>query len=192
MTELQVRLPCECGNKVTVRAADAGGAVLCKCGRSVAVPRLSQLRVLAGADAYVTNPVGAIRKSQQEKSDLTEPRKCVLCGAIKPNLYQCTAICEQSHVKRGDDGTSSIWHWLLLPLVVNILMSFHRKPAYAESRGHDVDVTFILPVCDECELSNGKATRPSVAKKIMNEVPLYRELLAFYPNLTLRIERTPS
>jgi hypothetical protein len=65
-----------------------------------------------------------------------------------------------------------------------------RNPTNAEPHGHDVEVTFILPVCNECELSAGSASRPSVAKKIMKSVPLYRELLEYYPNLTLKIDRT--
>jgi hypothetical protein len=151
------------------------------------VPNLSKLRTLAGADAYVTNPVEAIRKAQQSGNDPAGD-KCLHCGSASPVKYHCTAVCERSHVKRASADPPSMLHWLLLPVVVNILLWFRSDDDYADRQGHDIEVTFTLPVCDVCKSTVGNVTRPNVAKKFMHQVPLYRELLAFYPYLTLTVQ----
>lgn len=188
MGELQVNLPCTCGATLIARAADAGSAIPCKCGRTVAVPNLSKLRTLAGVEAYVTNPVEAIVKAQLDGADPAGD-KCLHCGSTTPVFYRCTAVCEQSHTQRASSEPPGFWHWLLLPVVVNLLLWSRGKETYADRQGHDVEVEFMLPLCSSCTASVGNVTRTSVAKKLMQRVPLYRELLAFYPNLTLKVER---
>src|SRR3954449_9046146 len=66
MSDLLATLSCSCGRSVFARARDAGGRISCECGNNIAVPNLSQLRILAGADAFVTNPAELIRKLQAE------------------------------------------------------------------------------------------------------------------------------
>ena len=97
-TELQVSLSCSCGRSVIARAKDAGGAVSCACGKLVAVPRLSELRTLSARDAYVTNPVEAIRKLQSEGANPAGER-CLLCGSNAAVFYECHAICESSYIE---------------------------------------------------------------------------------------------
>jgi hypothetical protein len=58
--------------------------------------------------------------------------------------------------------------------------------------GHDVEVSFDLPVCGPCEGTAGDVTRPTVAKQVMRLVPQYKELLSYYPELTLTISRQPK
>jgi hypothetical protein len=45
----QYLLPCECGNKMPVTAAQAGRIVACSCGRELVVPNLGALRQLEPA-----------------------------------------------------------------------------------------------------------------------------------------------
>jgi hypothetical protein len=192
LSELQVDLTCVCGRTVLARAKDAGGSIACGCGKSVAVPTLSQLRRLAGVDAYVTNPAEAIRKAQRQGINPAGD-KCLICGSPTAVFYTCDAICETSQLKRvaGTESTDipRLLSFLILPWILSFLMWRRSQPAEAEIRGHDIEVTFSLPVCDPCATTTGNVTRPSVAKQIMANVPLYRELLEYYPNLTLRIER---
>jgi hypothetical protein len=187
MPEVLANLPCECGATVAARAADAGGTIACDCGRVVAVPKLSMLRTLAGADAYVTNPVEAIRKAQQGGNDPVGD-KCVACGSTDSVSYQCAAVCESSHAKRDGDS-NFILRWLFLPVFVNILMWHRQNDEYGDRRGHDVEITFKLPVCRQCESALGNVMRPSIAKQLMARVPLYRDLLTYYPNLSLTIDK---
>jgi hypothetical protein len=189
-TDLQATLRCSCGREIAARSRDAGGFITCSCGNSVAVPKLSQLRLLVGADAYVTNPAEAIRKAQR---DGKEPAgyECLGCGAWDPVLYECSALCEQSHVKksRGEDHSTGLLRWFFLPFILNIMLSFRNDSATIDRQGHDIDVTFRLPLCKLCAQSRGNPTRPAVAKQLMMEVPLLANLVNYYPQLTLKIVR---
>lgn len=192
MGDLQISLPCECGGQVTARAPDAGGAIACACGRQVSVPRLSELRTRAGRDAYATNPVEAIRKAQHQGADPAGD-VCVICRATAPVYYTCHAICESSHVYRRDTEASidipRMLGYLFLPRLLAYAFWRPREPGQCERRGHDVEVTFRLPVCEACAAASGKVTRPSVAKNLMHHVPLYKQLLATYPRMSLEVER---
>jgi hypothetical protein len=191
MSELQAQLHCSCGRSVVARAPDAGGTIKCNCGKSVPVPPLSKLRTLSGSEAYITNPVEAIRKAQREGNDPAGD-KCVVCHSANPTFYRCHAVCEQSHIKRtaaSDDDSTAILRWLFFPLILNVILSFMKRDTTIDRQGHDIEIVFQLPVCDPCSKNFGKPTRPSVAKQIMRNVPLYQELLDYYPGARLRIER---
>ena len=196
-SELQVTLSCGCGRSVVARAKDAGGSVPCACGKPVAVPRLSELRSLAGSDAFVTNPAEAIRK-QQAQGIRPAGDRCLLCGSMSPVFYACHALCESSHLKRGDADSSDnfgilLFRILFIPVLINaIYMSLRKKPSESEVRGHDIEVEFALPVCDPCAATTGKVTRPKIAKRLMANVPILAELLAYYPQLNLKINRPTS
>jgi hypothetical protein len=190
-TELEHRLACACGASVTARARDAGGTITCQCGRSIAVPSLSRLRTLAGADAYTTNPVEAIRRAQQLGTDPPHDR-CLLCGSPSHVTFTCHAVCESSYVKQAasdDSDMGTVVRWLLLPVIFNMLLAFRRGDREAFRQGHDVEVDFSLPLCHVCSTSNGNVTRPAVARRLMARVPIYKALLDYYPNLKLSVEQ---
>jgi hypothetical protein len=173
---------------MTARARDAGGSLTCACGTTLAVPKLSELRLLAGTDAFVTNPAEAIFKSQREGNEPAGDT-CLLCGAAAPMFYQCHAVCEQSHVKKtGTSKSNEMIRWLFLPFIVNIILSFSREDEKIDRLGHDIEVKFRLPVCNLCKTSIGNPRRTSVAKNLMIRVPLLKQLLDYYPRLSLSVE----
>jgi hypothetical protein len=191
--EHQVALSCSCGRSVVARAKDAGGSISCTCGRQVTVPRLSELRTLAGADAFVTNPAEAIRKLQSEGVNPAGDR-CLLCGSNAAVIYECHAVCESSYVEKSDaDRAKSFPRMLLsmlfLPLLINFFLSERKESAVCEQRGHDIAVSFTLPVCDPCVATFGNVTRPQNARRLMAKVPALAELLAYYPQLKLTVAR---
>lgn len=189
--ELQVSLPCVCGRNLIAGAKDAGGSIACDCGKSVAVPNLSKLRTVAGADPFVTNPAEAIRKLREQG---VEPAgdKCLLCGSSHAVSYKCHAQCESSHVARVDSGETD--DLVLLRMILNpfrglLWQLFALKAKQIERRGHDIAVTFLLPICDPCAATAGNMMRAATAKQLMLKVPVYKELLEYYPKLQLKIER---
>jgi hypothetical protein len=189
--ELKVSLSCECGGAVDAAAKDAGRTVTCNCGRAVAVPKLSQLRTLAGGNPFITNPVEGIRKQQRDGIN-PAGESCVLCGSLSPIFYKCYAVCESSHAKRANKvDPISMVRLLFVPIVWLIAMLLREKEFEPiDRRGHDIAISFDLPVCDPCAASAGKVTRASVAKRLMLQVPLYKELLECYPKLELKVART--
>jgi hypothetical protein len=188
-SELQVTLPCTCGRSPVARAKDAGGSINCACGNSVAVPKLSELRLLAGADAFITNPAEAIRKAQLAG---TEPAgdRCLVCGSADTMFFQCHAVCEQSHAKKTSSYKSfEIFRWLILPLIANIILAFKKEDETIDRQGHDIDVAFRLPVCRLCASTIGNPARTSIAKELIQRVPLLKQLLDYYPALSLSVNR---
>jgi hypothetical protein len=157
----------------------------------VKVPRLSELRKLAGCDAFVTNPAEAIRKMQASGVDPAGER-CLLCCSTAAEFYGCDAVCESSHVKRPSSNYDPV-------NTVLTLISWRRKLSYLfslfseqvdeepERRGHDIQVSFTLPVCRACQATAGNVTRPKVAKRLMANVPVLAELMDFYPQLTVNV-----
>jgi hypothetical protein len=195
LSELQVSLPCGCGKAVIARAKNAGDAVNCSCGRSVAVPNLSTLRTLAGGEAYVTNPVDAINKMLRQGIN-PAGNVCLLCGSTSPVHYRCEAVCESTHLKRsGGAESNDIPHllaYIFLGRWLGALLSGSGGPRNSEVQGHDVAVTFDMPVCDACAATNGNPTRTAAAKDLMLRVPAYKELLTRYPDLTLSVKRSTT
>jgi hypothetical protein len=150
-TELQARLHCSCGREVVVRSHDAGRSIACACENSVAAPNLSQFRVLAGTDAYVTNPAEAICKLQLEGKE-PAGHECLCCGASNVVFYECTATCEQSHVKKNRSGRylTNALAFILLPLILHVLILFRRESPEFERHGHDVEMKCRLQLCKLC------------------------------------------
>jgi hypothetical protein len=60
-----------------------------------------------------------------------------------------------------------------------------------EAVGNELCVRFTLPVCRICEASGGSPKMQKSAQLYMMKVPLYRELIEYYPQLTLHIEQQP-
>ena len=152
--------------------------------------------MLTGADAFVTNPAEAIRKLQAQGIN-PAGSQCLLCGSGSAVSYNCHAVCESSHVKRsGSDGSSnygvSLLRLLFLPIVINILLSMRKKSFEPEVHGHDIELDFTLPVCDPCASMAGKVTRPAIARQLIASVPAFAELIAYYPQMKLTVERPAS
>jgi hypothetical protein len=203
MGEIYATLTCECGKEHLAKAADAGTLISCACGRSITVPTLSKLRLLAGKDAYVTNPAEAIRKMQYDGVSPAGDR-CITCGAGTPVEYTCHAMCESPRLKHAPVGEPHslvppflriagiiLFGWAIV-LFGHLLLSRRKRPTENETIGHEVYVTFPLPVCDACAAANGGVTRPAVARKLMVLVPVYKELLDYYPQSVLSVTKPMS
>ncbi len=199
-SQLRVNLRCDCGRSVAARSLDAGSRLPCSCGKLVDVPLLSKLRQLAGKDTYITNPAEAIRKMLQDGAS-PAGRDCVVCGASSAVPYACCAACESRQLKGGSGREDNdivrpllaVLNWVLFGWVIAIvghtLISRRRGPAETETVGHEVQVEFPLPVCGSCSATSGGVTNPKVARRLMELVPLYQELLRYYPDLKLSIQR---
>jgi hypothetical protein len=184
MNNLRTTLLCDCGNSNAVSAMEAGTLINCPCGKSITVPSLSKLRQLAGQDAFVTNPADAIRKIQRDGGNPAGDR-CVLCGSDSPQFYECHALCESPQLKHAQDAEASdiprqmlgVANYILLGPILWLLaaFAFARRPADSgnEVVGHEVQVAFTLPICNACAASSGDVTRPTVAKRLMELVPIY-------------------
>src|SRR5438105_7202675 len=110
---MEFRVSCECGKSHTVTAAAAGAKLACQCGRSVAVPSLSELR-RQGLAAEI-HPVLAIQ-GMIDAGELPPRGGCVRCGA-ESEVVSVTAECERKHILRrgGFSWATLILTGLFLP-----------------------------------------------------------------------------
>ena len=197
MSDFSVQIACECGNLLDVRNSQAGTHLTCPCGKILKAPSLGKLRQLAGKDAYVTNPAEAIRKSVlagvNPAGDV-----CIVCGSRSPQEFECNAECESVVVKNSPETSNSYVSFLarfgavlLLPKLLLLFLLRGRVSGQEPTEfGHEVSVSFPLPVCRPCVESGHNPCDKRTAKELMRKVTLYRQLLDYYPKLVLSVQKS--
>lgn len=186
------KLPCTCGRVVEASTTEAGTRKVCRCGSDILIPNLSELRRLAGKHAYVTNPAELITDSLS-KGINPSGDSCLCCKSSNPVRFTCIAECESFVVKGGKSDPNSIPRLLTLlgsfTFLPKLLLLFagDNRDSFDEPTilGHDVTIEFPLMVCNRCARTGNDPRRPSVAKNLMKKVPMYKDLLAYYPDLRL-------
>lgn len=98
-------LTCECGQKLTVSAGQAGSQVVCECGKTVEVPTIRELRKFAAPEAAKAGSVGQKadpRAAQDEKSRVVFSvlAICLVLGglAIAGTYYMFQASIENQEI----------------------------------------------------------------------------------------------
>jgi len=184
MAGTQFHVTCPCGERLAVTSGMAGESVPCRCGRRVAVPPLSELRRGAGADAYVTNAVEAVRR-KLNRGELPAGPGCVLCGSPAHVTVVCRVVCERAFAgSQGEDGGSFLTFFMFggpCPL--------RRKgPGRSgEVHGRDTDVELPLRLCDSCRSSAGNLRRRRrVLRRLIAAVPDYQRVLDEYPEAEIQ------
>jgi hypothetical protein len=183
------QLTCDCGAEIDGHQGNAGSNVDCRCGKSVAVPKLSELRKLAGKSAYATNPADMVRELA---SNGTNPgsANCLECGASGGDLYRCEVVCEQSYANKApaNEGygfihrTASVLMLLFLPFSIWFSKRQNADQKEAEIRGHDISVTFPIRVCRPCTLVGCDPTKQRSLRQLLEKASEYRAVLDYYPN----------
>jgi hypothetical protein len=175
---MHYRISCECGDAITVSEGFAGTKVSCRCGRTIVVPSLRDLRRQTGQQQPTLAPeaeVGALLLAGL----LPEEDHCVLCGNSSDDILRCRIECERAYTK--DDRPWWAW-WLALfaggATLGTIAVHEHTQDQTTE---YGKDCIFDLPlrVCDKCQ---NKISNKKDLKSTLRKVPLYGRLLSKYPN----------
>lgn len=90
---MDFHVPCVCGATLTVSEGAAGSSRDCSCGRTIAVPSLTDLRLLAGLPPQAPNPVVAIPYLIADGL-LPTMTTCAGCNAATEETATVTAECE--------------------------------------------------------------------------------------------------
>lgn len=173
-------VPCECGVATAVTAGQAGGEIVCVCGRTVAVPLLSQLRRSVGEP---TSPTPELTIPALLSTGVVPgPPGCAGCGGpAKP--AEIAADCERP-VEEREGVFSLLARFLLIILfgwTMYIFLRTQNRPA--TTHGRDVQILLRLRLCFDCRT---RATARSIAAAV-RAVPEYAGLLAKYPTATLTL-----
>lgn len=162
---------CECGAGHAVAGTAAGTRLDCACGRTVEVPSLSKLRASAGEPTVSAEL--AIKK-MVERDEMPAGTDCLECRLPTRDTATILVVCEQAEFKREQTGIS------VVNLLFGIFTGFFvfNRPVSGELVGRDVSFRLPLRLYRDCLARLGKAD----ARRIVAEVPLYRQLLDKYPH----------
>ncbi len=179
---------CECGAVHAVAATQAGTTLECKCGRSVAVPALSALRLSAGETPIPLNTVERIEAMIRD-GELPSGGVCPLSGRPADRVVHFRVECEQSWVRHRDSGDSG--HRFALTLLFGLLggwlISWGADPTEVETMGRDTAVTVPLGVASEARSKVMRMRRQKALKALLRSTPIYAELLDQFPNAHVRV-----
>lgn len=178
---MQIRVPCECGEALSVTEGSAGQKLPCRYGRVVAIPRYRELLAMAGQGPDLAPDFVIERLLLAGK--LPEEDCCLACGTPTGEVAQVVVQCERAQV--GQAGRSWLYYAgvaLLSPMHA-VFARAHHGPN--EPTEHGKDKIYLLPLrlCQQCkeQMIAAKAT-----KDILHLVPVYHRLLAKYPKANVR------
>ncbi|HKB03460.1 MAG TPA: hypothetical protein VKD90_14655 [Gemmataceae bacterium] len=161
-------LPCECGRSIAVTAGMAGSSTVCRCGRTVRVPSLSDLKAGAGLTRYEVNP--AHRILQMDKDGvLPAAAGCPRCDGDTALTLSATVECEQA--VGGDSGESPLWVVLLFGWLGALAVLARRGPDTPE-HGGTVVAPARLRLCEGCQRRLGVRSRRVGFLYLLALVPL--------------------
>lgn len=167
---------CECGQKKEIIPANCGSSVNCICGKTIDVPRLSDVRRSCGQTPYATTIIERLH-SMSRSNELPPTDRCCCCQSIAIENVSCIVQCE-SHAISGPGFWKTCVMIVLSPSwILSMLLSSFGTP---EVHGRATAIRLPLPVCGLCK----KKVLASDAerKKALRNIPLYEELLLKYPD----------
>lgn len=177
---MDFRLNCPCGNSIVVTEGSAGAAIECRCGRTISVPRLKELRLGAGLSPYQVSPELVIEQLL-ESGQLPGSDMCVVCGKETDETVTILTICEQSWTRRRG-GFS--WALFIVSAVFLPITIWHWQKRTDTVLGKDKVYPLPLPVCAACRPA---LQRRTAIKNSLRKIPDYGQLLDKFPRARVKI-----
>lgn len=177
---------CPCGTSIAVTASQAGSDVTCACGRTVRVPRLSELRSGAGLAAFESGPADTVR-SMLQSGELPWGNVCAVSGAPTFDVLELYVECERTYV-RGRHSPLVMFFVALYSPIIGLLMLKSRQELF----GRDTYIRTPLRVDKACQ---GRLLRNAGQRKLrrlLRTVPAYEKLLDAYPRARVFVGFCPE
>jgi hypothetical protein len=174
---MQLHVPCECGEDVPVTEGEAGSRTTCRCGRTLVVPSLRELRRQAGVPGDGLAP-DVVIETLLLAGKLPEEEECVLCSKRTAGCVFCYVEFERAVVV---DGRPPLWAVIGMVFLFGWIGALLARSARREPREWGKDRSFTLPLrlCKRCQPA---LTDRASLKRALRSVPLYRRLLDKYPD----------
>jgi hypothetical protein len=155
----------------------------CRCGRTVPVPRLSQLRLAKGLAAHETSIRDSIARMIRDR-ELPWGQCCAVTGMPTDDVLWFEVQCERSYVKSERRvGITLLVASFLLPFGFFLqLMGISLLNEDPERRGHDIFIQIPLRVSRELHASLRRWVTQSRLRRLLREVPIYQDLLREHPH----------
>lgn len=182
---------CECGNEIEVKPAQAGTELACGCGRTLTVPRLSQLRQFAGEEAYETGVIDTIHRLIRS-GELPSAENCVISGIRTAHTCELYVQCESSWMKGGEDGSGPkvvTFLALLAPifLIRLLLYSLVWSKEEPTQMGRDRGIYVPLRVHEQFAEELRQIRSQAKLRELLSSEPIYATLLEEYPRAKILI-----
>lgn len=176
-------VPCDCGKTIEVTGTQAGANVTCPCGRTVRVPLLSQLRQLAGQEAYETGTIDTINRMIRD-GELPFGDTCAISGLPTSDSCNLYVRCESMWTK----GPGFFRHLFIIITCVALpctivwaLLGWALLEERHEEVGRDRSVCVPLRVRQEHQRRLRRTRNQAKLRKMLRTVPIYAQLLDEYP-----------
>jgi len=185
---------CDCGQRLGVTSAMAGAQAVCGCGRAVPVPRLSELRRMAGQAAYTTNAVEAARALVSD-GHVPGGGLCSACGLPTTQTARFDVVCERTCLV-GDKGLGSrvllVAFAILFHSVALIRLFCRTDEDTPVIHGRDTSVRLPVWLCDRCQ-GDARYFKRRNARALFARIGAYAEIFQEYPAATVeRVRSEPS
>src|SRR5688572_17997315 len=150
MSSSDFSIDCECGAQLPVSASQAGTTLECRCGRTVKVPLLSELRKLQGKGAYESGPIETILRLTKE-GRLPSSDVCVISGRPTNDICRFHILCETTWFKKEGEGRADIILLFILRVFSRFLyhLAARNDPADLVVHGRNRGVDVVLRVDEE-------------------------------------------
>ena len=182
---MEYRIDCPCGHYQMVRETAAGATLACACGKTLQVPKLSELRKIAGLTNDGMSPEATIQ-FLLIGNKLPVGNQCAHCGAETNSIVIVETDCSPP-VPRASE---------LIRLANNVLyvLAIFISPwvlLFPREQGREETATLILlplpvRVCPACQPA---LDDPAKVKRCLLKDPDYRRLLEKYPNANIAIKK---
>ena len=143
---MQIDLECDCGEVHAVHHLSAGKELTCRCGRSLQVPTLSQMRSMSGSEELQLSPALEIEQLLLA-GGLAKATHCVDCGVQTDHSAEIVVECERARVDHGRRWPSMLFNLLTFPvLIFSGALIFLRPGSREPPIEKGTDRTYTLPV----------------------------------------------
>ena len=168
------RVRCSCGEDLPVATSAAGRDVACHCGQTVKVPRLSELRRLAGQPAFEVRARDRVRQLLLDGGLPPDPI-CRITQRPTADMVYVTVVCE---VPRATGGFN--WWWLIVLGLYSLPLYYLASRDEPQMHGSETVFRLPIPIATECQAQVRNFTAGQLYQLLLT-VPLYAQLLSEYP-----------
>jgi hypothetical protein len=168
---------CECGYVLPIAAASAGTFVLCRCGKQVRIPKLSELKRLSGQRVEPIAGIADHLRTMYLEKQLPPETHCVGCQTKTNETLDCWVECERTWDREGKQWGMAMLFAFSVPLwfLARVLGGARKH----EVDGRELVVRTPLPICDNCLHSTSRSE--ANIRQLLLGVDIYRQLLERYP-----------
>jgi len=177
---MDFKIRCGCGRNVPVPSSAAGSQFRCTCGQILSVPKLSELRIQAGKAPFERTTAERIGQMVADNA-LPDGNQCASCGTVTGEALKVLLVCERPWQRHAGiwakiaSHAFVFWEWLL-----------SRHPE--EPLGRELVVPVPLRMCAACATDLKRRQPQHEIRRILEDVPVYDELLRQYPGAVAMLD----